>query len=418
AEDWRRETDILDVWFDSGTSFAAVLERRPECRFPADMYLEGSDQHRGWFHSSLLVSVGTRRVPPYREVLTHGYVVDGEGRKMSKSDGNVIVPEEVIARYGAEILRLWVSSVDYREDVRISDEILKRLVDAYRRIRNTCRYLLGNLYDFDREDMTDDADMDPLDRHALDMVGRAHREIQAAYESYEFHKVFHTLHNLCAGDLSAFYLDVIKDRLYASAPRSRERRSAQTAMYRILCMVAADMAPVLSFTAEEVLDGLPAGLKPKVATVFALPVDELETLYLDDEEVARRQTLLDVRSEITRAIEPFRKAGQIGHALDTTVTLYAGSSLIRDLLALGTDLRSVFIVSDFALEPLEKAPADAVRADNVDDLRILVGPAPGKKCVRCWIYSKELGTDPAHPNLCPRCAAVLREAGNNLSPCC
>jgi isoleucyl-tRNA synthetase len=302
--------------------------------------------------------------------------------------------------------------VDYREDVRISDEILKRLVDAYRRIRNTCRYLLGNLYDFGREDMTADADMDPLDRHALDMVGRAHREIQAAYESFEFHKVFHTLHNLCAADLSAFYLDVIKDRLYASAPRSRARRSAQTALYRIVCILAVDMAPVLSFTAEDVLDGLPAGLKPEAATVFALPADGLDTLFLDDEEAARRRTLLDVRAEITRAIEPLRKAGRIGHALDTAVTLYAGNALIRDLHALGTDLRSVFIVSDFSLEPLEKAPADAVKAENVDELRIHVGPASGKKCVRCWIYSKELGADPAHPDLCPRCAAVLRELRN------
>ncbi|MDR1946069.1 MAG: isoleucine--tRNA ligase [Desulfovibrio sp.] len=410
AAEWRRETDILDVWFDSGTSFAAVLEQRPECRFPADMYLEGSDQHRGWFHSSLLVSMGTRRVPPYREVLTHGYVVDGEGRKMSKSGGNVIVPDEVISRYGAEILRLWVSSVDYREDVRISDEILKRLVDAYRRIRNTCRYLLGNLYDFGREDMTADADMDPLDRHALDMVSRAHREIQAAYESYEFHKVFHTLHNLCVSDLSAFYLDVIKDRLYASAPRSRERRSAQTALYRILLILTADMAPVLSFTAEEVLSGLPEALKPEVGTVFALSGGESDTLYLGAEDVARRQTLLNVRSEITRAIEPLRKAGQIGHALDTEVTLYAGNALAGDLPALGMDLRALFIVSGFALRPLEDAPAEAVRAENLDDLRILVRPAAGVKCTRCWIYSRELGSDPAHPDLCPRCAAVLREA--------
>jgi isoleucyl-tRNA synthetase len=412
AEDWRRETDILDVWFDSGVSFAAVLERRPECRFPADMYLEGSDQHRGWFHSSLLAAVGTRHVPPYREVLTHGYVVDGEGRKMSKSVGNVIAPGEVIARYGAEILRLWVSSVDYREDVRISEEILKRLVDAYRRIRNTCRYLLGNLYDFGGEDMTADADMDPLDRHALDMVSRAHREIQIAYESCEFHKVFHILHNLCAGDLSAFYLDVIKDRLYASAPRSRARRSAQTVLYRILCIMTADMAPVLSFTAEEVLDGLPAALRPEVATVFALSADGAETLYLNDADAARRQTLLAVRSEITRAIEPLRKAGKIGHALDTQVTLYAGDSLIRDMRSLGMDLRAVFIVSGFALAPLENAPENAVRAENVEDLSILVGPAAGKKCSRCWIYSSELGSDPARPDVCPRCAAVLREAAS------
>ena len=221
---WKRETDILDVWFDSGTSFAAVLEQRPECRFPADLYLEGSDQHRGWFHSSLLAAMGTRGTPPYRAVLTHGYVVDGEGKKMSKSVGNVVAPDEVIAKYGAEILRLWVASVDYREDIRMSEEILKRQVDAYRRIRNTCRYLLGNLYDFDRAFALADADLDPLDRYALDVVAKAHLEVQEAYAQYEFHKVFHTLHNLCVTDLSAFYLDVIKDRLYASVPDSAARR--------------------------------------------------------------------------------------------------------------------------------------------------------------------------------------------------
>ncbi|MDR0828020.1 MAG: isoleucine--tRNA ligase [Desulfovibrio sp.] len=405
--DWRKETDILDVWFDSGTSFAAVLERRPECRFPADMYLEGSDQHRGWFHSSLLAAIGTRRVPPYREVLTHGYVVDGEGKKMSKSMGNAMVPDEVINKFGAEILRLWVSSVDYREDVRMSGEILNRLVDAYRRIRNTCRYLLGSLYDFSKENIVSDADMDALDRHAVDLVSRAHQDIQAAYVGYEFHKVFHNLHNLCVSDLSAFYLDVIKDRLYASAPASLERRSAQTAMYRILLILLADMAPVMSFTAEEILTHLSPALLPDVKTVFALRDEHLALLFLEAEEVGRRQTLLDVRAEITRAIEPLRKAGQIGHALDTDITLYAGAALRRDLLALGTDLRPLFIVSGFSLHPLEEAPSEALRAENVEDLRIVARPASGEKCGRCWVYSRELGSDPNHPDLCPRCAAVL-----------
>lgn len=405
---WKRETDILDVWFDSGTSFAAVLERRPECRFPADMYLEGSDQHRGWFHSSLLASMGTRGVPPYKEVLTHGYVVDGEGKKMSKSLGNGIAPDEVIAQYGAEILRMWVASMDYREDVRMSAEILSRQVDAYRRIRNTCRYLLGNLYDFSPADAVADADLDPLDRYALDVVTRVHGEVQAAYAAYEFHKVFHALHNLCVTDLSAFYLDALKDRLYAAAPRGVERRSAQTALWRILLILVADMAPVLSFTAEEALGHLGEELQPPVPTVFALREKHLAPLRLEAEEFARWKTLLDVRAEITRAIEPLRKAGEIGHGLDTSVTLYAGSGLMRDLQVLGTDLRSLFIVSQFAVKPIAETPDEAVPAQEIPELNILVTRAAGEKCARCWIHSTELGGDPDRPDVCPRCAAVLK----------
>jgi isoleucyl-tRNA synthetase len=405
---WRRESDILDVWFDSGTSFAAVVERRPECRFPADMYLEGSDQHRGWFHSSLLASMGTRGAPPYREVLTHGYVVDGEGKKMSKSVGNVIAPDEVISRYGAEILRMWVSSVDYREDIRMSDEILNRLVDAYRRIRNTCRYLLGNLGGFAPEDALPEAALDPLDRYALHMVSRTHAEVGTAYAAYEFHKVFHAVHNLCVTDLSAFYLDVIKDRLYTSAPDGQPRRSAQTALRRILLMLLADMAPVLSFTAEEALSHLDPALRPQVETVFALREEHLAPLTLPDAEIARWQTLLQTRAELTRAVEPLRKAGGIGHSLDTAVTFYAEEELARDLRALGTDLRSLFIVSDFSVKPLAEAPADSLAAQERKDLRISVTKAEGEKCARCWVRSPELGSDPARPDVCPRCAGILR----------
>ncbi|MDR2161913.1 MAG: isoleucine--tRNA ligase [Desulfovibrio sp.] len=405
---WRRETDILDVWFDSGTSFAAVLEQRPECGFPADMYLEGSDQHRGWFHSSLLASIGTRGIAPYREVLTHGYVVDGEGKKMSKSEGNAIAPEEVIAEHGAEILRLWASSVDYREDVRISGEILSRQVDAYRRIRNTCRFLLGNLYDFSPADAVPDGDLDPLDRYALDVVSRAHQETQKAYTEYEFHRVFHTLHNLCVTDLSAFYLDVIKDRLYASARSDPGRRSAQTALWRILLILVCDMAPVLSFTADEILSFLPRPLHPGGKTVFALRANHLPTLLLSEEERARWGALLETRAEVTRAIEPLRKAGQVGLALDTAVALYAEPSLLRTLEALGTDLRALFLVSQFSLRPLAEAPDDAVPGQGSISLSLLIRKAAGEKCARCWIYSPDLGTDPAHPALCPRCATVLR----------
>ncbi len=411
SKEWEKETDILDVWFDSGTSFAAVVERRKECRFPADMYLEGSDQHRGWFHSSLLASMGTRGVPPYKAVLTHGYVVDGEGKKMSKSVGNVVAPEEIIAKYGAEILRLWVASVDYREDVRISDEILNRQVDAYRRIRNTCRYLLGNLSDFTPADAVADEALDPLDRYALDVVSRMHEEIQKAYTDYEFHKVFHGLHNVCVTDLSAFYLDVLKDRLYSSAPGEAGRRSAQTALWRILLLITADMAPVLSFTAEEVFSHIPEALRPKKSTVFALPSAEAPVLRLSAEERACWDTVLALRAEITKAIEPLRKAGDIGHGLDTAVTVYAPAELRASLENLGTDLRALFIVSQFALEDAAKAPASAVAAQDLEGVRIQVAKAAGEKCSRCWIYSTELGTDPAHPETCPRCTAVLKKIG-------
>ncbi|MBI5440909.1 MAG: isoleucine--tRNA ligase, partial [Deltaproteobacteria bacterium] len=249
----RKEEDILDVWFDSGVSYAAVLEARPDLESPADLYLEGSDQHRGWFHSSLLASVGTRNAAPYRAVLTHGFVVDGQGKKMSKSLGNVISPEQVIKKYGAEILRLWVAAEDYRDDIRISDEILTRLVEAYRRIRNTCRFLLANLYDFDpSRDAVALSDLPELDRYALDRVNRLVERCRRAYEEYEFHLIFHRLHNFCSVELSAFYLDILKDRLYTYPAASADRRSAQTVLYRILERMARLMAPVLAFTAEDV----------------------------------------------------------------------------------------------------------------------------------------------------------------------
>ena len=412
GEHWKKETDILDVWFDSGTSFAAVCEQRPECTYPADMYLEGSDQHRGWFHSSLLASVGTRGIAPYKEVLTHGYVVDGQGRKMSKSLGNGIAPEEIISKYGAEVLRMWVASADYREDIRISEEILSRQVDAYRRLRNTCRYILGNLGDFSPENAVAEKDMDPLDRFALDLVTRSHERVQEAYRTYEFHKVFHTLHNLCSTDLSAFYLDILKDRLYASAPDGPERRSAQTALWRILLMLLKDMAPVLSFTAEEALAHIPEQLRPAVQTVFAIREKHTRPLELTEQERQRWERLLAVRAEITRAIEPLRKSGDIGHGLDTAVTLYANPELAAELGSLGTDLRSLFIVSQFSLKTLEEAPESTFDAQEVEGLRIDVAKAAGEKCPRCWIYSTELGIEPEHPDVCPRCAAVLRRIGN------
>ena len=405
---WKRETDILDVWFDSGTSFAAVLEQRPELAYPADLYLEGSDQHRGWFHSSLLVSEGTRQRAPYKAVLTHGYVVDGEGRKMSKSIGNVIAPQELIEKFGAEIVRLWVSSVEYREDIRISDEILGRLVDAYRRIRNTCRFILGNLEGLGKDDLLPLNELMPLDRFAIDAAARVHDRVQQAYMDFDFHKVYHTLHNYCVTDLSSMYLDVLKDRLYASGPASAERRSAQTALWHILGLLLRDMAPVLSFTAEEIFAHLPEGLRGAEPTVFALQPIDSAPLLLDEGTRDDWNMLAAVRGAVTKAIEPMRRDGVIGHSLDTRVTLFVADELRQRLEGLNTDLRAFCIVSQIAMQPLESAPQGAYCDEEIAGLAIGVEKAHGEKCERCWIYSTELGTDADHPTLCPRCTAVIK----------
>jgi isoleucyl-tRNA synthetase len=407
SKDFTKEDDILDVWFDSGTSFAAVLEGREECRFPADLYLEGTDQHRGWFHSSLLASIGTRDVPPYRAVLTHGFVVDGQGRKMSKSIGNVIAPQEIIDKYGAEILRIWVASENYQEDLRISDEILKRLVDAYRRIRNTCRFILGNLTDFDlQRDAVANNDLLPLDRFALHLVYTRHNRMQKAYNDFEFHRVFHTLHNLCVTDLSAFYLDILKDRLYVSGAKSLERRSAQTALYQILLLLLQDMAPILSFTAEEVYQHLPEVLKKEAKTVFALSFRPDFKDLLTEEEKNLWNLVLDLRAEVTRAIEPARKSGLLGHSLDSRITLYVSDELQEMLLPVQDYLREVFIVSGIAFAPLSDAPEDIFVSEEIAGLKIKVEKARGEKCQRCWIYSEELQEK---TRICPRCAQVIVE---------
>ncbi len=407
-QQWSRETDILDVWFDSGTSFAAVLEAREKLSFPADLYLEGSDQHRGWFHSSLLISEGVRGRAPYKAVLTHGYVVDGKGHKMSKSLGNVIAPQKLIDKYGADILRLWVSSVDYREDIRISDQILNRLVDAYRRIRNTCRFILGNLYDLRRDEILSVGELLPLDALALDTAARLKAKMDAAYLDFEFHKVFHGLHNYCVTDLSAFYLDILKDRLYASACASHARKSAQTALWHIVRLLLLDMAPVLSFTAEEIYQSLPQELRGPETTVFALQPMPLDGFLLDGKTREDWDFLIAVRGAANRAVEKLRQEGLTGHSLDSRVTIYADASAMQRLKGLNADLRAVFIVSQLLLEPLENAPADSARVPELEGVAIKVEKAHGEKCARCWIYTEELGQDAEYPDLCPRCAEVIK----------
>ena len=401
------QTDILDVWFDSGTSHAAVLEDRPELSSPADLYLEGSDQHRGWFQSSLLTSVATTGRAPYNTVLTHGFTVDGSGKKMSKSAGNVVAPQEVIDKYGAEVLRLWVSAADYRDDIRISQEILTHLAEAYRRIRNTCRYLLGNLSDFSpATDRVSDKDLLEIDRWALMRLQKLIQRIEKAYDDFEFHVVFHSLHNFCAVDMSAFYLDVLKDRLYTAKTKSVERRSGQTTMHTILSSIVRLMAPVLSFTADEVWGYMRESAKDK--SVFLAPFPKVEERYLDNALETRWDRVLAVRSEAAKVLEALRRDKKIGHSLDANVTLYAGPELSDFLNTYKKDLAFIFIVSSVEIAQESDAPADAFASEVVKGLRIAAGPAKGKKCGRCWMYSETVGTVKGHPEICGRCAGNLK----------
>ncbi len=404
--DFAKEMDILDVWFDSGVSHAAVLKTRKELSWPADMYLEGSDQHRGWFQSSLLASVGTTGKAPYGTVLTHGFTVDGSGKKMSKSAGNVVAPQEVIDKYGAEVLRLWVSAADYRDDIRISQEILTHLAEAYRRIRNTCRYLLGNLADFDpdRDAVSDDKLLE-IDRWALHRLQRLTERIGNAYGAFEFHIVFHSLHNFCAVDMSAFYLDVLKDRLYTAKASSVERRSGQTTMYRILSALVRLMAPVLSFTADEVWGYMKESAKTK--SVFLADFPKPEEKYIDTALEERWDKILAVRGEAAKVLEALRKDKKIGHSLDAGVTLYAEPALHEFLAKYEKDLAFIFIVSSVRLAKEADAPVDAFTGDVVKGLRITAAPAKGVKCGRCWMYQESVGAVKEHPAICARCAKAL-----------
>jgi isoleucyl-tRNA synthetase len=401
-----KEMDILDVWFDSGVSQAAVLERREDLRWPADLYLEGSDQHRGWFHSSLLAAVGTRNHAPYRTVLTHGFVVDGLGRKMSKSVGNVIAPGEVIKNYGAEILRLWVAGEDYRDDIRISAEILQRLSESYRRIRNTCRFLLGNLRDFDPErDRIDLGGMESLDRWALHRLQGLVRRVRLAYQHFEFHKIYHAIHNFCVVDLSAFYLDVLKDRLYVSAAASRKRRSAQTALFDITVSLVRLMAPILVFTAEEVWQHLPnfPGNRGSVhLTQLPAPIPAYEDGVLAE----WWGRVLEVRAEVNRALELARVEKVVGHSLDAAVNVGLPKEFQDQLRGHEELLRRVFIVSEVHFT--EPGAMDAgVEASSIPGMVIQVKPASGAKCSRCWVREVSVGADREHPEICTRCLGEL-----------
>ena len=402
--DFDKEMDILDVWFDSGVSHAAVMELRPELGSPADMYLEGSDQHRGWFHSSLLASVGTRGKAPYRSVLTHGFVVDGQGRKMSKSVGNVVAPEDVIKKFGAEVLRLWVAAQDYRDDIRISPEILTRLSEAYRRIRNTCRYILGNLSDFEPgRDSVPPSEMPEIDRWALHQLEILKEKVLRAYDDCEFHLLYHAVNSFCTVEMSAFYLDILKDRVYTSRTDSLERRSAQTAMYRVLEAIVKLVAPVLSFTADEVWRHMSRQAEESVhLSGFPLLLPENR----DDALVERWERIIRVRADVSKALEQARVLKVIGHSLDAAVTIAAPPELRAFLEGYAAQLKSIFIVSK--VELVETIDGECHEAEGVPGMRIRVTAAPGAKCERCWCYDEEIGKDAEHPTICPKCLAAVK----------
>ncbi|MFQ5646468.1 MAG: isoleucine--tRNA ligase [bacterium] len=398
-----RETDILDVWFDSGVSHAAALDPEkkltPEDYPVADLYLEGSDQHRGWFHSSLLESVLTRGKTPYKAVLTHGFVVDGQGRKMSKSMGNVIAPQKIINRYGTEIIRLWVASEDYRGDIRISEEILKRLVDAYRRIRNTFRFFLGNLSDFNPQ--TDRVKSeDPLDIWMLCHYRQLVEKVRRAYQEFEFHVAFHAIHNFCVVELSSFYLDVLKDRLYVSPVGSRERRASQTVMYEMLTGLVKLAAPVFSFTAEEVWGYLD---KEAGESVFLSEFPEIEEVSRE-ELVGEWDRLLELRRVVSKQLELARRDKLIGSSLEAAVTLYIDKEE-EPWIKYRNDLARIFIVSEVSLCK-EAAPETAEREEGFP--AILVTKARGEKCERCWMYHLEIAQY-KEKGVCPRCLSILEE---------
>jgi isoleucyl-tRNA synthetase len=405
-EDLRPQHYIVDVWFESGVSSFAALAAAD---WPADLYLEGTDQYRGWFQSSLLLGVNAQGKAPYRGVLTHGFTLDGEGRKMSKSLGNVLSPQDIVKKYGADILRLWVCMVDYVDDMRLSEEVLARNVEAYRKIRNTSRFLLGNLYDFDpARDLVPLERLLEVDRWALHQANDLLARARSAYEAFEFHRVYHALNHFCSVTLSAFYLDILKDRLYTSVPGSPARRSAQSALHRILDVLCRIMAPVLSFTAEEIWQHLTVRADPDTLSGSVHLQEFPSPIPLPDEAdlLSRWGRLAEIRDEVLKDLERARASLGIGNSLEACVTLEATGEVAALLERHRDDLASLFIVSAVELRP---AGPGARPAEGIEGLRIEVGRAKGEKCGRCWNYREDRGRDGEFPDLCGRCARAVRE---------
>ena len=401
ADNYDKITDVLDVWFDSGVSHACVLEVRPELSVPADLYLEGSDQHRGWFHTSILTSVAMRDSAPYKSVLTHGYVVDAQGRKMSKSVGNTISPADIVKNFGADVLRLWAMATDYTDDISVSDEILKRSSDAYRRIRNTMRFLLSNLSDFNPEaDIVDANHLVALDAWLIARVQSMQQEIITAFNQYQFSVIYHLIHNFCSVELGSFYLDVIKDRQYTATKTGVARRSSQTAMYYLLEAMVRWLAPIMSFTADEIWQHMPG--KRNQSVFLNRWFTDFPALNNDNQ--FDWQWLMQVRNEVNKVLETYRAEGKIGSALDTAIILRAANHEFEKLKMLGNELRFLLIVSDARIEA-------AANGHGEHGLTIEVTISEHQKCARCWQRRVDVGHDKAHDTLCGRCIENLSGVG-------
>ena len=400
-----KESDIMDVWFDSGSSHSAVCGKRDYLREPADVYLEGADQYRGWFQSSLLTSVAGGNAAPYKQIITHGWTVDGEGRKMSKSLGNGIAPREVIDKYGADILRLWVASADYHADIRISPEILKQISDNYRKIRNTARYCIGNLYDFNPDtDMVDNSELEELDKLALMKLDKVLKTARNGYDEYEYHTTAHALHNFCVVDMSNFYFDILKDRLYTSVPDSKTRRAAQTVLYKVLDALTLVLTPILAFTCDEIWKEMPHDKSRNAESPLFNEIPTDSYIETDDEFVAKWDRIYKIRTDVQKALEEARVAKTIGKPLEAKVTLYADGELADFLKLVENELPEIFITS-----AVEIASGSGSFNGDVEGLSITVGKADGQKCERCWKYSNTVGECADHPTLCKRCAEVMAQ---------
>ena len=406
---WRKGNDILDVWFDSGSTHLAVLSEK-DGTWPADVYMEGPDQYRGWFQSSLLIGVGTRGRAPYKQVVTHGWTLDEKGAPMSKSLGNAMYPKEISDKWGADLLRVWVASQDFTQDVRLSDAMMTQLAEAYRKIRNTFRFALSNLFDFEPgRDIVHDADMWEMDAWMLRRTGALVRQCNEWYKEFEFHRIYHEIQNFCTVDLSAFYFDVLKDRLYTFAPNNRGRRSAQTAVYHILRALVRLIAPILVFTSEEVWKYLPRGASAQPSVHMAsFPSPEPFEKAFDDARSKEWDRLLSVREEVLKALEPLRAAKTISAGLEARVTLSAQSELARILRRHAASLPAFFIVSQVEIAA-DNADIGKPAAGADDGLRIHVERAHGKKCTRCWNYSTHVGESEDYPDFCERCVAAMDE---------
>jgi len=402
-----KATDVMDVWFDSGVVHHCVSQTRPEITVPADLYLEGSDQHRGWFHSSLLTSVAMHGRAPYRGVLTHGFTVDEKGRKMSKSIGNTLVPQKLTSTLGADVVRLWVAATDYANEMSVSDEILKRMADSYRRMRNTLRFLLGNLHGFDpAQHAVAFDDLVAIDQWAIAKAFTLQNDVVTAYRNYEFHDIYQKVHNFCVVELGGFYLDIIKDRLYTTGARSAPRRSAQTAMYHVAQAMVRWLAPILSFTAEEVWGFLPGAQNDSVFLNLwhQFPAGAERVPSID------WGALIALKADVARDLERLRAAGDIGAPLEAEVTVYAPAAQAGRFAALRDELRFLLITSQAHVVETD-TPPDSTVPTSEPGVWIEVKPSSQPKCVRCWHLRSDVGSDPRHPELCARCVINVEGPG-------